>query len=94
MLLADPLDQAAARAARPSRRSTLGRPALAAAADGTTQADETTGSGRAAIPARPGSGSPGRPTHSVVVLYDEALMSTGRTATPWRFASLTRTSTG
>ena len=37
---------------------------------------------------------PGRPTHSVVVLYDEALMSTGRTATPWRLVSLTRTSTG
>ena len=29
-----------------------------------------------------GSGWASGPTHSVVVLYDEALMSTGRTATP------------
>ena len=65
-----------------------------AAADGTTQAGERIGSGRAAIPAPSGNGSPGRPTHSVVVLYEDALTSTGRTETPWRFASLTRTSTG
>ena len=59
-----------------------------------TQAGERIGSGRAVIPAPSGSGSPGRPTHSVVVLYEEALMSTGSTDTPWRFASLTSTSTG
>jgi hypothetical protein len=41
-----------------------------------------------------GSGCPSGPTHSVVVLYADALMSTGRTATPWRFVSLTSTSTG
>jgi hypothetical protein len=40
------------------------------------------------------SGWPSGPTHSVVVLYAEALMSIGRTATPWRFVSLTSTSTG
>ena len=65
-----------------------------AAADGFTQPDETTASGRASIPTPAGSGSPGRPTHSVVVLYEDPLMSAGRTATPWRFVSLTSTSTG
>ena len=58
------------------------------------QPDERTAVGRREMPDPSGSGSPSRPTHSVVVLYSDALMSTGRTATPWRLASLISTSTG
>ena len=47
-----------------------------------------------ASPPAPPSAQPGRPTHSVVVRYVLRLTSTGSTATPWRFASLTSTSTG
>ena len=45
-------------------------------------------------PSTPAIAQPGRPTHSVVVRQAERLTSTGSTATPWRLASLTSTSTG
>ena len=93
--LADALDEVQAETDAVAPRADGAAYRSRAASSGTTTAGERTTSAGAARCRRPGgSGEPGRPTHSVVVRKRLALTSTGSTATPWRLASLTSTSTG